>query len=119
MTTLEQIQRSGVPMPASVLDEAVSKIIDVADPEKILVFGSAARGAATRQSDLDLLVIKSGDYHPRRVAAAIYSALASLDVPVDVMVVTPQQVERYRNSSCLVLYPALREGRTIYDKNAL
>ena len=43
-----------------VLDEVVQRIVAVADPEKIILFGSAARGELGPDSDLDLLVVKSG-----------------------------------------------------------
>lgn len=52
-----------------VLTEILRRIVDVARPEKIILFGSTARGDRGPDSDLDLLVIKSGDYNPRTVAA--------------------------------------------------
>ena len=42
------------------LDEIITRIVDVVEPEKIILFGSAARGGADRHSDVDLLVIKDG-----------------------------------------------------------
>ena len=85
-----------------------------AQPEKIVLFGSAARGTMGPDSDLDLLVIKGGKFNFWRVLDTIYEHLRGADMPVDVVLVTPQQVEQYRNSHCLVICPALREGKVIY-----
>src|SRR3990172_4569486 len=62
-----------------------------------------------RPSAVDLLVIKSGDYHPDRLTEAIYENLHGAGAAVDVIVVTPEEVERYRDAFSLVIYPALRE----------
>ena len=95
------------------LDEIVRRIVQVAQPEKIILFGSAARGESRPDSDIDLLVIKSG-VHRRRLAQAIYMNLFGVGRAVDVVVVTPEDVERYKNSPALVIGPALREGKVIY-----
>ena len=86
--------------------------------EKIILFGSAARGSAGPGSDLDLLVVKSGDYHHIELAQRIYMAIHAPKFAIDVTVATPEEVERYRDDFCLVLYPALREGKVVYDAHA-
>jgi predicted nucleotidyltransferase len=88
--------------------------VDAAHPDRIVLFGSAARGDMGPHSDVDFLVIKGGKYDRERVTTAIYEGLAGADVPVDVIVVTPEEVERYGNSDCLVIYPAVREGKVVY-----
>ncbi|HFD39923.1 MAG TPA: nucleotidyltransferase domain-containing protein [Anaerolineae bacterium] len=95
------------------LDEIVRRVVQVAQPETIILFGSAVRGEMGPDSDLDLLVIKSG-VHRRHLAQAIYRNLFGVGRSVDVIVVTPQDVERYGNSPALVIEPALREGKVIY-----
>ena len=55
-----------------ILDEIVRRIVAVAEPEAIVLFGSAARGELGPNTDVDLLVIKRGDFHRRRLTAAIY-----------------------------------------------
>ena len=96
------------------LAEIVRRIVRVAAPERIVLFGSAARGEAGPGSDLDLLVIKSGDYHCGRLTEEIYRSLIGVGRAVDVVVVTPKDVDRYRDSPALVIASALREGRVIY-----
>jgi uncharacterized protein len=97
-----------------VLAEIVRRIVRVAAPERIVMFGSAARGEAGPDSDLDLLVIKPGDYHRGRLTEEIYVSPIGAGQAVDVVVVTPEDVERYRDALGLVIGPALREGRVIY-----
>ncbi|MGH7573957.1 MAG: hypothetical protein ACREM1_02345 [Longimicrobiales bacterium] len=65
-------------------------------------------------SDVDLLVIKSGDYNKRSLAIAIRKALRGLPESFDIIVATPQEIERYKDSYALVYREALREGRLLY-----
>ncbi len=64
-------------------------------------------------------MIKSGQYHRRRLAGDIYMGLIGAGRAVDVVVVAPEDIQRYRNSDALVIGPALREGRVVYATSAL
>jgi predicted nucleotidyltransferase len=110
--------RNGKPDPA-ILADIVKRIVDVAQPEKILLFGSAAREEMRPNSDYDFLVIKPGKFNRHRVTVKIIRALRGKRAPADVLVVTPDEVDRYRDSECLVICPALREGKVVYDSQAL
>ena len=101
----------------TVLEEAVRRIVQVADPEKIILFGSAARGNWKQNSDLDFLVIKRGDYNRGGLIGKVYRNMHGFGHSVDILFATPEELERYRNSYCLVFYPATREGRIVYEKN--
>jgi len=109
---------TGAPSPEA-LDEIVRRIVAIAQPDKIILFGSAARGAMDRDSDLDLLIVKRGPVHRRNLAGDIYMNIGDVPYPIDVIVVTPEDVDRYKDSHALVIAPALREGRVIYDSGAL
>jgi predicted nucleotidyltransferase len=97
-----------------ILREIVRRIVAAVQPEKIILFGSAARGKMGPNSDVDLLVIKKGKYHRCRVTGKIYRNMFGVGQAVDVIVVTPEEVEKYRDTHCLVIKPALQEGREIY-----
>jgi len=101
-----------------ILDEIIRRIVEVAQPEKIILFGSAVRGEMGPNSDVDLLVVKSG-VHRRRLAQAIYMNLIGVGQAVDVVVVTPEDIERYKDSFALVIEPALREGEVVYAQRAV
>ena len=96
------------------LQEIIRRVVEVAQPERIILFGSAARGEMGPHSDIDLLVIKSGEFDPSRLTGDIYVNLHGVGEAVDVILVTPAQVERYGNAHCLVIAPALREGKEVY-----
>jgi len=91
----------------------------VAQPEKIILFGSAARRQIGPHRDIDLLVVKRGPVHRLNLAGDIYVNLHGVKYPVDVIVATPEDLERYGNSHALIYKPALREGRVIYDRTAV
>lgn len=96
-----------------ILQEIVRRIVETVQPEKIILFGSAARGEIGPDSDLDILVVKAG-VHRRETARIIRRNLFGIGVPLDIVVVTPEDIERYGNCPALVIEPALREGRVVY-----
>jgi predicted nucleotidyltransferase len=96
------------------LEEIIRRIVQVAQPERIILFGSVARGEMGPHSDVDLLVIKSGEFDQGRLVGDIYTNLHGVGQAVDVILVTSEQVERYRHTHCLVIAPALREGKEVY-----
>ena len=96
------------------LTDLTARILSVVNAQRIVLFGSAARGNMGPNSDLDVLIIAPNGTHRRRTARAIYMALWGLRAAVDVVVVTNEDVERYQDDPGLVLRPALREGRELY-----
>ena len=98
----------------TILDNIISRIVEVADPDRIILFGSAARGDMNRHSDVDLLIVKEGA-DPLDLMGQIYQNLHGVGAAVDAFVVTPQAVERYKNSHALIIKPALQEGKVVYE----
>jgi predicted nucleotidyltransferase len=105
--------RTRFPDPAAI-DRLVRRIVEVAQPDRIVLFGSAARGEMGPDSDLDVLVVKSGVAHRRRLAQDIYMNLSGVGVGVDLIVLTPEDIEQQRNSVGSIVGPALEEGLVIY-----
>jgi predicted nucleotidyltransferase len=95
------------------LQEIVRRIVEVAKPEKIILFGSAAQGEMGPDSDLDILVIKSCK-HRRETARAIRRKLIGIGIAKDVIVATPEDIELYKDSIGLIYHPGLTEGKVIY-----
>ena len=115
----KQTQTFGLPLEGSklkqeVLDEIIRRVVEVAHPERIILFGSAARGETGPDSDVDLLVVKAGVPHRGRLAQDIHMSFWGLLVSIDVIVVTPEDIEAYRDCPYTVIEPALREGKVIY-----
>jgi predicted nucleotidyltransferase len=97
-----------------IIEELVRRIVEVAQPVRIVLFGSAARGELKADSDLDVLVIVPEQNHRRRTAQRIYRHLIGFPRAVDVVVATESDVRKYKDNFSLVYYPASREGREIY-----
>lgn len=87
-------------------------------PEKIILFGSYARGTAGPDSDADFLIIMPINGSRRRLATDIEREMVGFGVPKDVIVVTPEEVERDRDEVGTIIKPALREGRILYERHA-
>lgn len=100
------------------MDDVVRRVVEVADPDRIILFGSAARGQWHDRSDLDLLVVKDGEYDYHRLVSALYRSLARVEREIDLVLVTSSEAERYRESPCLVIHPALKEGKVVYERPA-
>ena len=96
------------------LNDIVQRVVEVAQPDKIILFGSAARGEMGSNSDVDLLVVKDAA-DARGLVARIHRNLRGVRVAVDAIVVAPAHVERYKDSHALVIKPALREGTVVYE----
>ena len=97
-----------------ILDEIIRRIADAAQPQRIILFGSAARGDMGPNSDVDLLVVKEGA-DALDVTFRIYENLHAVGAAVDAVVVSPDDVERYKDSHALVIKPALQEGKVVYE----
>jgi predicted nucleotidyltransferase len=103
---------------SELLAEITRRIRAVSDPQRIILFGSYARGEPGPGSDLDLLVIKDQVDSTRAEAARIYRALADLTMPVDVVVVRTAYVQRYGDLVGTIVRPALRDGKVLYARRA-
>jgi predicted nucleotidyltransferase len=95
------------------LQEIVRRIVAAVHPQKIILFGSAARGEMGPDSDVDLLVVKSCR-NRRETARRIRRKLIGVGVPKDIIVATPEDIERYKDTIGLIYRPALREGKVLY-----
>ena len=98
----------------SLLDEIVRRIVEVAQPDQIILFGSAARGEMGPDSDLDLLVVKADVPHRRRLGQAIHRNLFGVGVPVDIIVVTPEDIQAFQDKVGTIIGPAHKEGKLLY-----
>jgi len=100
----------------NIIDKIINAILQVIIPDKIILFGSQARGEAGPDSDYDILVIKSGIDNESKIEGQIYRKFIDFDIdkPVDVVVASPEIVEKYKNAIGCILNPALSEGIVIY-----
>ena len=97
------------------IEEMVRRIVERFHPEQIILFGSYARGQAGPDSDVDLLVVMPVSGSKRKTAVEIDLMLAGSGLPKDIIVVTPEEVARLRDIVGTIVYPAVREGKVMYE----
>ena len=99
-----------------ILREIVRRIRKEVRPQKIILFGSRARGNPHRHSDYDILVVKRTKLSHYRRTIPIYSALSGLLVPVDVVMYTPFEIHDWSQVPQALITTAMREGKVLYEK---
>jgi predicted nucleotidyltransferase len=104
--------------PAVIIEEMVRRVVKRFDPDKIILFGSHARGTAGPDSDVDLLVIMPVEGSKRAKRVEIRVALSGMGCPKDVFVVTSEEVRRLGGLPGTIIRPALLEGKVIYERAA-
>jgi len=101
------------------IEEMAARIAKRFSPERIILFGSHARGGeAGADSDVDLLVLFQEVEDPRARAVELYGALIGYPLAKDIVVSTTGRFERYRNVVNTVYWPAAREGKVLYERSA-
>jgi transcriptional regulator with XRE-family HTH domain len=100
-------------MDQKLLGTIVRRILTVTKPERIILFGSAARGEMGPNSHLDILVVTACE-HRRNTARTIRRELFGIGVSIDIIVAKPEDLERYGDSVGLIYRPALKEGTVLY-----
>jgi predicted nucleotidyltransferase len=99
-------------------NEIVTRILAVAQPQRIILFGSAATGQMTKDSDIDLLVLESAPQDPRQESVRIRQAVRGLGYPFDILVMAVERFEESKDVIGGIAYPAHKYGRVIYEEAA-
>jgi predicted nucleotidyltransferase len=94
--------------------QLVNRIVEAVHPLRIILFGSAARGEMGPDSDVDVLVVMPEGTHRRHTAQFLHTQFFGIPLAVDVIVVTPTDLEKYGQSKGMIYKTALAEGRVIY-----
>jgi len=97
------------------IHEIVRRILSVAKAERIVLFGSAATGRMTRDSDIDVLVLEAVPENRLKESVKIRRALAELDYPFDVIVMRTERFEETKDIIGGLAFPANKYGRVIYE----
>jgi uncharacterized protein len=99
----------------TLLDEVVRRVLTVACPDRIILFGSAVTGQMTKDSDIDLLVVEPEPANTRDRSVRIRRALGDVEYPVDVIVMSSERFEETKNIIGGIAYPANKYGRVLYE----
>ena len=96
------------------IDTMVRRIVEQFDPERIILFGSRARGDARPDSDVDLLVVMPVEGSRREKAIEIGMSLLDLPLSKDVIVVTPESFDWRQKIVGTIEWPAVHEGKVLH-----
>lgn len=116
MTTNHAIEQQRTPQRARLVDQVVETIAGGFDPERIILFGSAANGEWPPGSDLDLLVVMHTDLPRHRRAVPIKLLFSPYPCAMDILVYTPAEVERWTGTTNHIITEALQTGRVVYER---
>lgn len=99
------------------IDYIVQKVAREIQPEKIILYGSYARGDYHKDSDLDLFIIKEGKEPSRIVRRKVDALLRGRRFPVDIRVRKPLEVEwNFKAENPFYLYHVFGDGKVLYEK---
>ena len=115
-TTFCAVFPRSVMVEESTLNEVVRRLVDGFNPDRVILFGSQARGAADAHSDVDVLVVCPVQSNRRKLMVDMDRALAGLGIARDIIVLTSQEYERDRHIPGTVARPASIEGRLLYER---
>jgi predicted nucleotidyltransferase len=99
----------------SLLNEVVRRILAVAIPERIILFGSSAAGQMTKDSDIDILIVERTAENRHGESVAITDAIGDVRYPVDVRIISTERFEATKNIIGGIAYPAHKYGRLLYQ----
>jgi predicted nucleotidyltransferase len=98
------------------IQEVKDIIIKAEDPDKIIIFGSCARGTVNKGSDLDILVIKETKLPAPQRSRKLRNLLATQAFPKDILVLTPVEFSQWTNIPFSFNSTIKKEGKTIYER---
>jgi uncharacterized protein len=98
------------------IDDLVRRIVERAKPEKVILFGSYAKGTQTSASDLDLLVVKDTMLPVSHRANELKPLLSHTLINVDIHVYTPEEVEEYAKEPYSFVNSVLRFGKMVFSR---
>jgi predicted nucleotidyltransferase len=97
------------------LREAVRRLVEAAQPRQIILFGSHARGDASEDSDVDLMLIEDHVENQAAESVRLQRVLKGLILPVDLLPVTRAQFDYWRDTPGNVFFEAATEGKVVYE----
>jgi predicted nucleotidyltransferase len=99
----------------TLMREIVRRVLTVARPDRIILFGSAATGQMTKDSDIDLLIVEPAPTNRHEESVAIEAAIGDVNFPIDVKIIASERFEATKNIIGGIAYPAHKYGRVLYE----
>lgn len=98
------------------IESITRRLVSHFNPRRVILFGSHARGAAGKDSDLDLYLEMETDLRPPERAVAVSALFGLRTWPLDVLVYTPEEAARLRNAPGSFLARIESEGEVLYEQ---
>ena len=98
------------------LEDIIKRIVDSTDPDKIILFGSRAKGESNKWSDYDICVLKEGIKNKRELTEKIYFKLFGVGASVDVIFETPERFNKLKSKWFLIYSEIEKSGSVVYEK---
>jgi predicted nucleotidyltransferase len=95
----------------------VTKIVETVDPQRIILFGSWARGEREPHSDLDLLIIQESTLPRPQRYARVRRLFWGMGLPMDILVYTPEEFTRYQSVPGSFTHTVTQKGRVLYVRS--
>lgn len=91
------------------------RVLSVAPPDRIILFGSAATGHMTKDSDIDLLIVEPAPNNRHEESLKIRDAIGNVDLPIDVLIIATERFEATKNIIGGIAYPAHKYGKLLHE----
>jgi len=105
----------------ALLKDMTKTIVQGVNPNKVILFGSYAKGTARPDSDLDFLVIKNGPFNAERTREAemvkLWEVCFDYNIPLDFLVYSPEEIEQWQSVPNHVIAHAIKDGKVLYERN--
>jgi uncharacterized protein len=99
-----------------ILKEVTRRLVEGFHPDKIILFGSQARGTADDRSDVDILVICPVSDNRLKLILDMYNALDKMRFAKDILILTPEEFDLDRYIPGTIARPAWLEGKLLYER---
>jgi predicted nucleotidyltransferase len=100
------------------IDQIVKTIVSVADPDKIILFGSYAKGNYNENSDIDILILKKGLTNEREITSNLYMEFFNkkISIPIDIIATDYEKYNRLSDDIGYIYKTIKQEGKVIYEQ---
>jgi len=97
-------------------DEIIKRLVAKFDLDRIILFGSQARGTANDKSDVDLLLVGKVNYDRFKMMTDAFRLLGKLKYAFDIIILTPDEFENNKVIPGTTARYAFKDGTILYEK---
>ncbi len=98
------------------INKLTHTIIEIEQPEQIILFGSYAYGEPTEASDLDILVVKEYNAPRHKRGKQILKSLSYVRFPLDIVFYTPAEIEKWRHTPLAFITTVISKEKVMYER---